>query len=107
MDISGVTQNTLDYLKFKIITGEFQPNQKLNETVLSAQLGISRPPLREAFRLLEQHHLVVSIPRKGCYVSDVSFEDFIEIYQTREMIEEYASEARSFGFIRAVSLQTG
>lgn len=90
MEVSGVTQNALDYLKSKIITWEFLPNQKLNETILSVQLGISRPPLREAFRLLEQYHLVVSIPRKGCYVADVSFEDFKEIYQTREMIEEYA-----------------
>ena len=90
MEINGVTQNALDYLKSKIITGELEPKQKLNETILSGKLGISRPPLREAFRLLEQHHLVTSVPRKGCFVAEVSFEDAKEIYQVREMIEVFA-----------------
>ncbi|UCB51463.1 MAG: GntR family transcriptional regulator [Deltaproteobacteria bacterium] len=44
---------------------------------LSSNLGISRPPLCEAFRVLENEYLVLSIPRKGCYVTQVSMEDCI------------------------------
>jgi len=46
--------------------------------------------LREAFRLLEHEHLVVNIPRKGTYVTNISREDFREVYHAREMIECYA-----------------
>ena len=66
------------------------PGQKLNELTLSSLLGISRPPLREAFRVLENEHLIHSIPRKGTYVSSLSVEDLREVFQARVMIECYA-----------------
>lgn len=92
LNIAGVTETTAQYLRIHIIEGELAPGQKLNEVELSSRLGISRPPLRESFRILENEHLVVSIPRKGCYVTDVSMEDCREIFQAREMIECYAVE---------------
>jgi len=63
------------------------PGQKLNEIVLAEKLGISRPPLREAFRILENEYLIGSLPRKGCYVTEVSIHDCRQIYKVREMIE--------------------
>jgi DNA-binding GntR family transcriptional regulator len=92
MEILGVTKSTVQYLREQIITGKLAPGQKLNEIELSSNLGISRPPLREAFRVLENEHLVLSIPRKGCYVTEVSMEDCRHIYEAREMIECYAIE---------------
>jgi DNA-binding GntR family transcriptional regulator len=92
MEILGVTKSTVQYLREQIITGELAPGQKLNELEISSNLGISRPPLREAFRILENEHLVLSIPRKGCYVSKVSMEDCRHIYEAREMIECHAIE---------------
>jgi DNA-binding GntR family transcriptional regulator len=89
MNILNVTGTALQFLKEKIITGELKSGQKLSETSLSVKLGISRPPLREAFRILEKDHLVVNIPRKGTYVTELSIKDFIEISQIREMIECY------------------
>ena len=92
MEILGVTKSTVQYLRELIITGELAPGQKLNEMEISSKLGISRPPLREAFRVLENEHLVISIPRKGCYVTEVSMENCQHIYEAREMIECYAIE---------------
>ena len=89
MEILGVTKAVVEYLRDRIITGELQAGQKLNETDLSSLLGISRPPLREAFRILEEGDLVVSVPRRGCYVADVSLEEFEQLYQAREMTECY------------------
>jgi DNA-binding GntR family transcriptional regulator len=89
MEVLSVTASTLQLLREKIITGELKPGQKLNESTLSLELGISRPPLREAFRLLEKDHLVVNIPRKGTFVTELSVKDFIEVSQVREMIECY------------------
>jgi len=88
--ILGVTWSVVAYLRDKIITGELAAGKKLNEIELSSQIGISRAPLREAFRILEEGHLVVSVPRRGTYVSDVSLEDCRELYQARQMVECYS-----------------
>jgi DNA-binding GntR family transcriptional regulator len=92
MEILNVTGSTLQFLREKIITGELKSGQKLNENTLSSSLGISRPPLREVFRMLEKDHMVISIPRKGTYVAELSVKDFEELSQIREMMECYAIE---------------
>ncbi|MCX6027056.1 MAG: GntR family transcriptional regulator [Chloroflexi bacterium] len=90
MEVLSVTASALQLLRERIITGELKPGQKLNESVLSDRLGISRPPLREAFRLLENDHLVVNIPRRGTYVPELTAQDYTEVAQIREMVECYA-----------------
>ena len=94
MPIQSVSlpQSALEHIRFQIITGQFAPGQKLNEEHLAAELDISRPPLRECFRLLESERLVTRIPRKGTYVSDVSVEDLDDLYQVRRMIESQVVE---------------
>ena len=87
MEIKSVSNTVVEYLRSQIVTGKLGANKKLNENDLASSLGISRPPIREAFRMLESEHLVVSIPRKGAYVADVSIEDLLGLCQVREMIE--------------------
>ena len=82
-----VTENIIRRLRVDIITGELLPGQKLNEIMLRTKLDVSSAPLREAFRLLEKERLVSNIPRKGCYVSEISIEDCRQIYTVREMME--------------------
>lgn len=100
MEIPGVTETTVGFLREKIITGELPPNRRLSEPEIANQFNISRSPLREAFRTLEQDKLIVSIPRKGSYVAELSNKDFIELYQSREMIEAY-----SIDLLREMGLQ--
>ena len=90
MEILNVTSKVLETLREKIIMGELKPGYKLNELDISMNLGISRPPLREALRILEKDSMVVNVPRKGTYVSELSLKDFIEVSQTREMVECYS-----------------
>ena len=90
MHIKSVTETVLQDLRVKIIVGELAPGSKLNEKELSSNFGISRAPLREAFRLLESEHLVVYYPRKGSYVTEISIEKCREIYQVRTMMECFA-----------------
>jgi DNA-binding GntR family transcriptional regulator len=90
MKVLGVKDSVVESLRTQIIIGELTPGQKLNELALSSHLGISRPPLREAFRELENEHLIRSIPRKGTYVSSLSVQDLREVFQARVMIECYA-----------------
>lgn len=90
MKTKSLTALVLEYLRSRIITGELEPERRLNENDLSARLEISRHPIREAFRILESERLVYSVPRKGVYVSRLSTEDMVQVYQAREMIECYA-----------------
>jgi DNA-binding GntR family transcriptional regulator len=46
--------------------------------------------MREAFRILEHEHVIVSIPRKGVYIKELSINDCQEVYQMREMLECFA-----------------
>jgi len=100
VEILSVTESALHFLRRRIITGELKPGQKLNECSLSEELGISRPPLRETFRILGKDQLVVAIPRKGVYVTELSIRDFEEVCQIREMIECFAIDLFKASSIR-------
>lgn len=100
MKILSVKESVVEHLRTQIITGELAPGQKLNELALSSSLGISRPPLREAFRVLENEHLVVSTPRKGVCVTELSIEGLREVFQARVMIECWAIDLLKAAKIR-------
>ena len=90
MEILGVSASALNYLRNTIIVGTLKPGQKLNENELASNLNISRPPLREALRILEKDRLVFNLARKGTYVTEMSLKDFEELSQVRKMVECYA-----------------
>jgi DNA-binding GntR family transcriptional regulator len=100
MEILNVTGSVLQFLRDKIITGELKSGQKLNENALSSSLGVSRPPLREVFRMLEKDRMVINIPRKGTYVAELSLKDYEELSQVREMMECYAIDLLKASNIR-------
>jgi DNA-binding GntR family transcriptional regulator len=90
VEIFGATQTVVRLLRDLIIIGELKPGQKINETALASNIGVSRPPLREALRILESENLIISVPRKSTYITEVSKEDFEKIYRARGMIECYS-----------------
>jgi phosphonate utilization transcriptional regulator len=71
----------------RIIAGELEPGAKLNEAELAAAMGISRGPVREAFRALEQAGLVHTEKNRGVFVRQVSLEEANEIYEVRAALE--------------------
>jgi DNA-binding GntR family transcriptional regulator len=93
MKILGVTESAARLLRQEIIVGKIPPGAKLNEIELSNRYGISRPPLREAFRKLEYENLVENVPRKGTYVTEISKEDCEQVYCTRRILEGAAIDA--------------
>ncbi|MBP2072330.1 MULTISPECIES: GntR family transcriptional regulator [Thermoanaerobacterium] len=80
-----------DYMKNAIITGEFKPGERLMEVQLAEKLGVSRTPVREAIRKLELDGLVVMVPRKGAYVSDLSTKDLLNAFEVRQSLEGLAA----------------
>jgi DNA-binding GntR family transcriptional regulator len=74
-----------------IVKGELQPGSKMSEAELAARYGVSRGPLREALRRLEGRQLLTRIPHVGVRVISLSFEELIQIYQVREVMEGMAA----------------
>lgn len=79
-----------DIIKEKLITCEYIPGTSLNEGQLSAELGFSRTPVREAISRLEQDGFIKVMPKKGIYVTDISLNDVVQIFQARIEIEPVA-----------------
>jgi DNA-binding GntR family transcriptional regulator len=81
-----------DHLRRLIITGVLSPGQQLLQTELSEQLGVSRTPLREAFRILEREGFVrVSNGNNTLEVIDLSPDDMVALYEIREVIDGLAA----------------
>lgn len=84
----SLTTLVQDELERLILSGELAPGDKLNEAQLATRLGVSRGPVREAFRALEQAGLLRTEKNHGVSVRIVSIEEAEEIYQVRAMLDE-------------------
>jgi len=76
-----------EVLKEKIITLELPPGSVVQDYVLTEQLGLGRTPIREALKLLEAENLIVTMPRRGVFVSHVSITDLQQISEIRMELE--------------------
>ena len=92
VEIGALRQEIAGILREAIWSGTLKPAQRLNEQRLAEAIRVSRPPLREAIRILEQEGLVVSIPRRGTFVRTLTGEDILEIYTLRCALEGMAAE---------------
>jgi phosphonate utilization transcriptional regulator len=72
----------------RILSGELAAGARLNELEIARSLGISRAPVRESLRTLEQNGLVVSRKNYGVFVRVVSMEEAGDIYQIRSYIDD-------------------
>jgi DNA-binding GntR family transcriptional regulator len=71
--------------------GSLGPGDRLNESALSAQLGISRTPVREALTYLESSGLVVRRPRRGFFLAALDAREAEHYYEVREVLEAHAA----------------
>lgn len=78
-------------LRDSIIKGELRPGQKLTEPELAEKLGISRTPIREAFRQLESEGFLTVIPRRGAVVSKITRKEIEDFYELKSLLEGYAA----------------
>jgi DNA-binding GntR family transcriptional regulator len=77
----------------RILSGEYQPGDRLVETRVAEELGISQAPVREALRDLELLRFIESEPFRGARVRAVTVEELSEIYPVRAALEEVAARA--------------
>lgn len=89
LPLRDVVFNTL---REAILKGELKPGERLMELQLAAKLGVSRTPIREAIRMLEQEGLAVTIPRKGAEVARMTEKDMEDVLEIREALDELAAK---------------
>ena len=70
-----------------IVSGQIKLGGHLNETDIAKQMAVSRIPVREALRKLEQEGLIVRIPNKGCFVTTFTEQDVKEVFSLRASLE--------------------
>lgn len=75
-----------------IATAVLRPGQQLKEEDIAQRLSISRPPVREAFKILEAKGLVMRKPRCGVFVTEVTRKDIWEIYILKAVLYEMAAD---------------
>lgn len=83
--LASAAQQEIEHL---ILSGQLPPGTKLTEAWLSERLGISRGPIREAFRRLEEAGLVRQEKNRGVFVREIPIEEAVEIYDLRAVMDE-------------------
>ncbi len=84
-----------DVLWDMIIKGEIKPGQRLKDSEWAAKLNLSRTPVREAMRKLQQEGVLLPLASGGYQVKAVSNTDLAELYTCRAALEAMATELAS------------
>ncbi len=84
-------EKILETIREAILKGSLKPGEKVAEPELAERFGISRTPIREAFRQLESEGYLTVIPRKGAVVASLSERDVEEFYAIKSVLEGYAA----------------
>ncbi|MGB9700938.1 MAG: GntR family transcriptional regulator [Thermodesulfobacteriota bacterium] len=87
---SFISDQIYEHLKEKIICGDFRPGERLKQIPVAKELKISRLPIRDAFRRLEQDELLERLPQGGVRVTIIKEETIKEVFEIRKVLEAYA-----------------
>ena len=88
---SFLQMQAYDSIKNGILNGELEPGQLYSETKLSAKIGISRTPMREALQCLSQDGYITIIPSKGFMIRQLNEKDMKDSIQIRCAIEGFCT----------------
>ena len=84
-------EKILENIRDAIVAGTLKAGSRVSEPELAERYGISRTPIREAFRQLESEGYLTVIPRRGAVVSEFSPRDVEEFYAIKSIMEGYAA----------------
>jgi DNA-binding GntR family transcriptional regulator len=90
-DLKKDFQKLIVQLESMILTGVFQPRERLVELKLSEELGVSRFWIRDAFKILETKGLIKVIPYKGAVVCDLDEQEIEQIFEVRQELDALAT----------------
>ena len=92
MKVDSIVDRACQHIQEWIVTGRFRPVEQIKEENISQRLEISRPPVREALKMLEATGLVVRKPRRGVFVPLLTRKDVWEIYTLKAALYELVTE---------------
>ena len=84
-------EKILENIRDSIVSGSLKAGSRVSEPELAERYGISRTPVREAFRQLETEGYLTVIPRRGAVVSQFTPKDVEEFYAIKSIMEGYAA----------------
>ncbi len=84
-------EKILETIRDAILKGSLKPGERVSEPDLADRFGISRTPIREAFRQLESEGYLQVVPRKGAVVASLSERDIEEFYAIKILLEGFAA----------------
>jgi DNA-binding GntR family transcriptional regulator len=87
---TALRDQVVEAIHHAVIRGDFKPGEKIPEQELAEQLGLSRTPIREAIRILEQQGLVETRPKSGTYIVRIDREQVRDGLLVRSALEELA-----------------
>lgn len=90
---ASLCQQAVEELRRRIADHHLPPGQRLDESALAEELGISRTPLREALKVLSAEGLVELRPRRGCYVAELGPTDIEDIFPIMALLEGEVARA--------------
>jgi DNA-binding GntR family transcriptional regulator len=90
---SAAKDRALDYVKARVLTGDYPGGELISEGEVATALGMSRTPVREAFLQLEAAGLLRLYPKRGALVVPVSPAEVRAVLQARVVLEEFAVQA--------------
>lgn len=90
---SGMSLSYIAYtnIKHKIVTLELAPGSIIDETSLRSELKLGRTPIREALLRLSLENLVIIVPRRGIFVSEISIPHVQQLFEMRLALEPLAA----------------
>jgi DNA-binding GntR family transcriptional regulator len=90
-DLKEDFQKLIARMENMILTGVFQPRERLVELTLSENLGVSRFWVRDAFKILETKGLIKVVPYKGAVVCDLDEQEIEDIFEVRTELDALAT----------------
>jgi phosphonate utilization transcriptional regulator len=87
---TSLTRLMAEAVEKMILSGEMLPGSKLNEAAIAERFGVSRGPLREAFRLLEECGLIRQEKNRGAFVREIALDEAADIYDVRAGLDATA-----------------
>jgi len=85
-----VREKVYEYLKSTILSGRFNPGERLTEEHLARKMGVSRTPVREALHKLESEGIIKALETRGFIVSGDSKDEVEELFEIRAILEGHA-----------------
>ncbi len=86
-------EKIVETIRNAIVSGQLPAGSRVAEPELADKFGISRTPIREAFRQLETEGFITVIPRKGAVVASLSPKDVADFYDLKAILEGYAARS--------------